>query len=66
MTVRQFQNTLNTMRQIYNFDDERTTISTFNPTTMNHDIVSIKTIDKETGVLVHLSHSDVKPFEIYD
>lgn len=51
-TVKQFKDMLEEMKTIYEYDDEKTHLSTHNVFTMNHDSLEISTIDERTGVKI--------------
>lgn len=51
-TVKQFYEGLNEMRRIYPFKDEETYMGTENPMSMSENRLTIRTEDKETGILI--------------
>ena len=51
-TVKQFYDALEEMRTIYPFRDDNTFMGTENPTTMQHDRLSIHTVDEETKIQI--------------
>ncbi len=48
-TVKQLLETLEDMRKVYQFDDEKTDI-----TILGSDSLSVKTVDNETGVFINM------------
>lgn len=63
-TVKQFKDTLEEMKKIYPFDDEKTRISSHNHFTNNANSLTIITTDEETGVNIELSKNiPFIPFE---
>lgn len=59
-TVKQFLHTLEEMRTIYNFDDEKTRLQTRNYNSLEQNLLSIHTIDEQTGITVELSKNVVE------
>lgn len=58
ITVKQFKDTLETLRKVYNFDDEKTRLSDcVDASTGGIGEVEIITTDEETGVSVILAKS---------
>lgn len=51
-TVQQFLDGLEEMRKIYPFDNNKTFMGTENPLTMQHDRLSIHTVDEETKIQI--------------
>lgn len=56
-TVKQFLDTLETMRSIYPFENAKTRLQTRNIASLEHDHLSIVTQDERTGVWVELSRN---------
>lgn len=51
-TIKQFKDTLEEMKTIYDYDDAKTIMSTHNLFTHSNDYLEIKTIDGKTGVTI--------------
>ena len=54
-TVKQFKDTLDVMKTIYPFEDDKTRMSTEDPMRMAHDTLYIETTDETTGVKITMS-----------
>lgn len=55
-TVAQFKETLETMKKVYPFEDDKTKIvSDSNPYDLAHTFLEVTTMDESTGVKVNLS-----------
>ena len=54
-TVKQFKDTLEVMRKVYPFKDEKTKMQTMDICSLDHSHLSIATEDEETGVLIQMS-----------
>lgn len=54
-TVKQFLNTLEEMRTIYPFKDDKTRIQTRDIQSLDHNHLSIVTQDDETGIWIEMS-----------
>ncbi len=54
-TVKQFKDTLEEMKSIYPFDDEKTYIQTRDIVNLGHDHLSLATTDEKTGILIEMS-----------
>lgn len=54
-TIKQFLDTLETMRTIYPFEDEKTRLQTSNIQNLEHNHLSIITKDEKTGVWIEMS-----------
>lgn len=59
-TVKQFKDTLEQMKTIYNFDDEKTYIQTRNLESNYRDTVSIVTCDENTGITIEMTKNVTK------
>lgn len=59
-TVKQFLDTLEEMRSIYPFEDDKTRLSTNNRNSFDHNALTIVTKDERTGVWVEMS-KDILP-----
>lgn len=58
-TVKQFKDTLEEMRKIYPFNDDKTRMSTHNILSHESNYLEIQTVDDETGISVCLAkHMD--------
>lgn len=53
-TVKQFKDTIEEMRTIYPFDDDKSYISTFDILRQTENIFRIRTVDEKTGITVIL------------
>lgn len=62
-TVKQFLDTLEEMRAIYPFEDDKTRLSTHNSNTCSPNSLTIVTKDEKTGIWVEL-HKDIFPVHI--
>lgn len=51
-TIKQFKDTLEEMKTIYNYDDAETIMSTHNILTLSNDYLEIKTVDEKTGIMI--------------
>lgn len=51
-TIKQFKDTLEEMKTIYNYDDAETIMSTHNILTLSNDYLEIKTVDEKTGITI--------------
>ena len=51
-TIKQFKDTLEEMKTIYNYDDDETIMSTHNILTRSNDYLEIKTVDEKTGITI--------------
>lgn len=54
-TVKQFKDTLEEMRSIYPFKDDKTYIQTRDIVSLGHDQLSLATTDEKTGILIEMS-----------
>ena len=55
-TVKQFKDTLEEMKSVYNYDDDKTELTTTNVLNMRAtDYLEIHTIDERTGITVILA-----------
>lgn len=54
-TIKQFKDAIEEMRKIYPFKDELTHLSTYNIMSKEHNMLELRTVDKETGITVCLS-----------
>ena len=54
-TVKQFKDTLDVMKKIYPFEDDKTRMETENVMAMQHDTLYIETVDEPTGVRITMS-----------
>ena len=54
-TVKQFLNALDEMRDIYHFDDNETQICTRSEIAMSDNSLSIRTMDKSTGIIIEMT-----------
>lgn len=54
-TVKQFKDTLELMRSVYPFEDDKTRMQTSNIRSLCHDSLSIVTQDDKTGVWIEMS-----------
>lgn len=54
-TVKWFKDALDEMKNIYPFDDSKTYIQTRDIIKLEHDHLSIRTIDEKTGILIEMS-----------
>lgn len=55
MNVKQLKDALQTMKEIYEYDDEKTAINLYDPRRLRDgNIVNIKTVDEKTGVYIDL------------
>lgn len=54
-TIKQFLDTLETMRTIYPFEDEKTRLQTNNIQSLDHNNLSIITKDEKTGVWIEMT-----------
>ena len=59
-TVKQFKDTLEVMRKVYPFEDDKTRMQTRSLETLDHNHLSIVTQDEKTGVWVEMSRDLVK------
>lgn len=59
-TVKQFKDTLEEMKTVYPYDDEKTFIQTRDVATIGHNHLSLVTTDEKTGILIEMSKSVVK------
>ena len=62
LTVREYNDILEEMRSIYPFVDSETRIYTYNPISRISDQVNIITVDKKTGIVIHM-YKQKKPLE---
>lgn len=51
-TIKQFKDTLEQMKSIYDYDDAETIMSTHNILTLSNDYLEIKTVDEKTGITI--------------
>jgi len=51
-TVKQFKDTLEDMKTVYNYDDERTEMATSDRYTMDRNYLTLVTRDEPTGVQI--------------
>jgi hypothetical protein len=54
-TVKQFKDTLELMRSIYPFEDDKTRIQTRNFESLDHNHLSLRTQDEKTGVWIEMT-----------
>lgn len=54
-TIKQFKDTLEVMRSIYPFEDDKTRMQTRDIQSLDHNHLSIVTKDENTGVWIELS-----------
>lgn len=54
-TIKQFKDAIEEMRKIYPFKDEYTQLSTYNIMSKEHNMLELRTVDKETGITVCMS-----------
>lgn len=54
-TVKQFKDTLEDMRKVYPFEDDKTRMGTEDPIRMSHDMLYLDTVDETTGVRITMS-----------
>lgn len=54
-TVKQFKDTLEIMRTVYQFEDAKTRMQTRDITSLDHNHLSIVTQDEKTGVWIEMS-----------
>lgn len=54
-TVKQFKDTLEEMRSIYPFEDDKTYIQTRDIVSLGNDHLSLATTDEKTGILIEMS-----------
>ena len=61
-TVKQFLDALEEMREVYQFDDEKTRIVTYDIVTPRiNDCLQVSTIDEKTGIYICMSkHIEVE------
>lgn len=59
-TVKQFLDTLEEMRTIYPFENDKTKLSTHSHTSCDHNALTIVTKDEKTGIWIEL-HKDILP-----
>lgn len=59
-TVKQFLDTLDEMRTIYPFEDDKTRLSTHSPESLSHNALTIVTKDERTGIWIEL-HKEILP-----
>lgn len=62
-TVKQFLDTLEEMRTIYPFENDKTRLSTHSAITMDHNALNIVTKDEKTGIWIEL-HKAILPENI--
>lgn len=55
MTIQEMNNAIETMRKIYNFNDENTEIGLGSMYSLDEGRVTLATTDQETGVDIHMS-----------
>lgn len=54
-TVKQFKDTLEVMRSVYPFEDDKTRMQTRELKSLDHNHLSIVTQDERTGVCIEMS-----------
>lgn len=54
-TVKQFKDTLEEMRSIYPFQDDKTYIQTRDIVSLGNNHLSLATTDEKTGILIEMS-----------
>ena len=59
-TVKQFKDTLELMRKVYPFEDDKTRMQTRDICSLDQNHLSICTQDVETGVWIEMSRNLVK------
>ena len=59
-TIKQFKDTLELMRSVYPFEDDKTRMQTRDICNLDHNHLSIVTQDAETGVWIEMSRNLVK------
>ena len=62
-TIKQFKDTLEVMRKVYPFEDDKTRMQTRDICDLDHNHLSIRTQDTETGVWIEMSRNLVKEGE---